>query len=109
MTLDQAIIQLLTKDGVAAVVAFFLSQFVPMFWPGFESLSEYHKRITIILICVLTPLIATVVGILINVIPDGSTSMIVQNLTHALEVGFAAFLGSQYAHARKQLKGKTKE
>ena len=107
MSLEQVIVELLTKDGIAAVVAFFLSQFVPMFVPGFEQWTSWHKRVAIISICLGTPILVTIVGTVIGVIPDGSFSMVLQNLMTALEVGFAAFIGSQYAHARKDLRKKS--
>jgi len=104
MELEQAIGELLTKGGVSAAVGFVLSYFIPIIWPGFEALEPYRKRMTILELFIGIPVLATIVGIAANIIPDGSSGMIVQNLFIALEVGVMAYAGSQWGHAEIDVK-----
>jgi len=88
MTFDQ-FLQYASSPGVNAIVGFILS-FAAEIVPGYEQISAKHKRLYMMLLCFVVPVVATFMGGCIDQ----------ECIWQALFAGFSAFFGSQAAHMR---------
>ncbi len=94
MTLVEFLRYAMTSAGVNAAVGFVLS-FLAEWWPGYAALPPLTKRLAMMALCFVVPLGAAVGLWLIAGDP-----LTVETLWAAMQAGFAAFFGSQAAHAR---------
>lgn len=83
-----------TGAGINAVIGFILS-FAAEWWPQYETLTPRAKRLIMMVLCFVVPLLS-----LLGLIVVGEEVLTLELIWSALMAGFAAFFGSQVAHAR---------
>ncbi len=90
MTLQEFLQYIQTSGGINVAVGFALS-FVAEWIPGYDSIEPRLKRLVMMVLCFVLPIVATV--LLGCYTPEC--------LWQALLAGGSAFFGSQVAHVRK--------
>lgn len=81
--------------GVNAAVGFLLSYLVE-WWPEYADLEAKAKRLVMLGLCLVVPLLAAVVGVAM-----GFQALALETFWQAAQAGFLAFVASQAAHTRK--------
>lgn len=84
----------MTSAGINAAVGFVLS-FLAEWWPGYTELPPRAKRVIMMALCFVIPL-----GAALGLWLVAGDPLTVDTLWAAVLAGFAAFFGSQAAHAR---------
>lgn len=82
-----------TSAGINAAVGFILS-FLAEWWPAFGELSPKAKRLVMMLLCFIIPLVALLARLAMG------EMLTVESVWACLLAGFSAFFGSQAAHVR---------
>lgn len=85
----------LQGNGVNAAVGFLLS-WVVEWWPEFEGLEAKAKRLVMMALCLVVPLLAAGVSMAMGYQP-----LSLESFWQAAMSGFLAFMASQAAHTRK--------
>ena len=81
----------------ALSIAGFILSFVVEWWPAYESMSSRAKRLVMMALCFVIPLVS-----LVGLILLGEVSLTADAVWLALVAGFSAFFGSQAADVRNQ-------
>lgn len=84
-----------TAAGINVVIGYALS-FVAEWWPGYESLGAKSKRLIMMALCLVIPLLS-----LAGLVLFAGEPLTVDAVWSCLLAAFAAFFGSQAAHLRK--------
>ena len=84
-----------TAVGINAIVGFALS-FVVEWFPEYEALSSKWKRVTMMGLCFVVPVVS-----LVGLVVLGEQALTAEAAWLALSAGFAAFFGSQAAQTRQ--------
>lgn len=91
-----------TAAGINVVIGYLLS-FVAEWWPGYEGLGAKAKRLIMMALCFVVPLLS-LAGLEILRVAQNDASipgLTVDAVWSCLLAAFAAFFGSQAAHLRK--------
>ena len=83
--------------GVAVIVGMLLSEVVAVYWPGFAALASRWKRVVFFVVCLLVPVLASVLGVMTAGWPPTWTA----TYWPAVVAGGVAFGSGTLVHTRK--------
>jgi hypothetical protein len=84
-------------SGVAVIVGVLLSEVIATYWPGFKALAARWKRVVFFVLCLVVPILASVLG----VATAGWPGTWVATYWPALVAGAVAFGSGTLVHTRK--------